>query len=90
MLTLHPTSRFKKDLKRIKSRGYDINKLDEVIITLLNQEELPKTYLDHPLSGKYIGFRECHISPDWLLIYAVDNDKLILIASRTGSHADLF
>ncbi len=90
MLTLHPTSKFKKDLKRIKKRGYDISKLDKVIIMLLNQKELPETYLDHPLSGNYIGFRECHISPDWLLIYMINNDKLILTASRTGSHSDLF
>ncbi len=90
MLKLHPTSKFKKDLKRIKKRGYDINKLNEVITMLLAEEELPKTYLDHPLSGNYIGFRECHISPDWLLIYAIDNDKLVLTASRTGTHTDLF
>ncbi len=90
MLKLHPTSRFKKDLKQIKKRNYDINKLDEVINMLLNQKELPKSYLDHPLSGKYIGFRECHIMPDWLLIYAINNDKLILTASRTGTHSDLF
>ncbi len=90
MLTLHPTSKFKKDLKRIKKRGNDINKLNAVIDILLNEKPLPETYLDHPLSGNYIGFRECHISPDWLLIYAINKDKLILTASRTGSHSDLF
>lgn len=90
MLKLHPTSKFKKDLKRIKKRGYDISKLDDVIIMLLHNQTLPETYLDHPLSGNYIGFRECHISPDWLLIYAVDNNRLILTASRTGSHTDVF
>ncbi len=90
MLTLHPTSKFKKDLKRIKKRGYDISKLDDVISMLLEQKQLPASYSDHPLSGIYLGFRECHISPDWLLIYAVNNDKLILTVSRTGSHADLF
>ncbi len=90
MLTLHPTAKFKKDIKRISKRGYDINKLDEVIIMLLKEQSLPKHYLDHALSGRYIGFRECHINPDWLLIYAIDNDKLVLTASRTGSHADLF
>ncbi len=90
MLKLHPTSKFKKDLKKIKKRGYDIAKLNKVIELLLNQKELPETYLDHPLSGNYLGFRECHISPDWLLIYAINNDKLILTASRTGSHSDLF
>lgn len=90
MLKLHPTSKFKKDLKRIKKRGYDISKLDDVIIMLLHNQTLPETYLDHPLSGNYIGFRECHICPDWLLIYAVDNNRLILTASRTGSHTDVF
>ncbi len=90
MLKLHTTTKFKKDLKRIKKRGYDINKLDDVIFILLKQDSLPAIYLDHPLSGNYIGFRECHIAPDWLLVYAIDNDKLILTAARTGSHADLF
>ncbi len=90
MLKLFPTSKFKKDLKRIRKRGYDISKLDIVIQKLLNQETLSENYLDHALSGNYIGFRECHISPDWLLIYAVNQDKLILTASRTGTHSDLF
>ncbi len=90
MLTLYTTSKFRKDLKRLKKRGYDISKLDDIIDILLNEKPLPKTYLDHPLSGDYKGFRECHISPDWLLIYAVDNHKLVLTASRTGTHTDLF
>ncbi len=90
MLVLHTTSKFKKDFKRIKKRGYNISKLDYVIGILLNEDLLPEKYLDHPLSGNYTGFRECHISPDWLLVYAIDNDKLILTAARTGSHSDIF
>ncbi len=90
MLTLHPTSKFKKDLKLIKKRGYDISKLDKVINMLLEQKSLPETYLDHALSGNYNGFRECHISPDWLLIYTINNDKLILTTSKTDFHIDLF
>ncbi|WP_106626806.1 type II toxin-antitoxin system YafQ family toxin [Selenomonas massiliensis] len=77
-------------LKRQRKRGADIRKLDDALQILCAEKSLPEKYRDHALVGDYIGFRECHISPDWLLIYAVDKGKLILIASRTGSHADLF
>ena len=90
MLTLITTTQFKKDLKRIRKRGLDLNSLKFVLDTLQKQEALPLKYRDHALSGSYKGFRECHIQPDWLLIYAIDDDRLILVASRTGTHADLF
>ncbi len=90
MLKLFPTSRFRKDLKRIKKRNYNMDKLNEVIQLLLEEKTLPSKYCDHALLGDYMGFRECHINPDWLLIYAINKDKLILTASRTGTHADLF
>ena len=84
------TSTFKKDLKIIKKRGYDIDILREVINTLADGKPLDKKYKDHKLSGNYIGCRECHIKPDWLLIYEISEDELVLYATRTGSHSDLF
>ena len=90
MLTIKYQSAFKKDYKRIVKRGYDIRLLEEVISILANQEPLPVKFRDHSLLGKYTGCRECHITPDWLLIYEIDGDELILYLTRTGSHSDLF
>lgn len=90
MLDLVTTSQFRKDLKRIRKRGYDLSKLDDVVNTLLQEKPLNEKHHDHALTGNYINFRECHIEPDWLLIYAVDKGKLILTAARTGTHSDLF
>lgn len=90
MLQLETTGQFRKDYKRLKKRGYDLNLLEHVIQTLLEEKLLPQKYRDHSLTGNYIGFRECHILPDWLLIYAIKQDKLVLTASRTGTHSDLF
>lgn len=90
MLQIQTTSKFRKDYKRIKKRGLDIYLLKEVLDKLCARKTLDLKYKDHALSGPYQGFRECHIQPDWLLIYAVNEDELILVASRTGSHADLF
>lgn len=90
MLELVTTSTFRKDLKIAKKRGYDLSLIEFVIDELLKENTLPQKYKDHVLTGNYRGFRECHISPDWLLIYAVDKDKLVLIVSRTGTHSDLF
>lgn len=90
MLELVTTGQFRKDYRRVKKRGYDIGLLEEVINQLLQEEPLEKRYRDHGLAGDYLGFRGCHILPDWLLIYAVDKKQLILTASRTGTHADLF
>ena len=90
MLELVTTAQFRKDLRRIRRRGYDLSKLDRVLRSLLGEEPLPAKHRDHALSGDYIGFRECHVEPDWLLVYAIDKGLLILTASRTGTHADLF
>ena len=90
MLALITTTQFKKDLKRIRKRGLDLNSLKFVLDTLQKQEALPLKYRDHALVGNYRGFRECHIEPDWLLIYTISNEKLILTAARTGSHSYLF
>ncbi len=74
----------------MKKQGKDMDLLRVVVDDLLHEKVLDKKYLDHPLGGRYIGFRECHIQPDWLLIYIIDNDRLILTAARTGSHSDVF
>ena len=90
MLKLRTTSKFRKDYKLAKKRGLDIQLLENVIDTLLQEKPLEPKYKDHSLPGNYIGFRECHIQPDWLLIYAIDKGQLVLTASRTGTHSDLF
>ena len=90
MYKLITTTQFRKDLKRIKKRGLNLQKLQEVLTQLINNQSLDPKHRDHALTGNYIGFRECHIEPDWLLIYAVDKCQLVLVASRTGTHSDLF
>lgn len=90
MLELVFSNRFKKDLKIAWKRGYNLDQLGEIIEKLQRQEPLPEKNRDHPLTGNYVGFRECHILPDWLLIYRVDNGELICFLSRTGTHSDLF
>lgn len=90
MLTIKYHTMFKKDFKRIKKRGYDISRLEKTVELLANEVPLPEQFKDHNLSGNYNGFRECHIAPDWLLIYQVNNNELVLVLSRTGSHSDLF
>ncbi len=85
-----PTSRFQKDLKRIQKRGYQIQLIKEVVRKLSDGETLEAKYKDHPLSGDYAGCRECHITPDWLMIYEIYEDELILYLTRTGTHSDLF
>lgn len=84
------TNSFKKDYKKAIKRGLKIEKLDLVISKLANCEILEDKYRDHALTGEFIGLRECHIEPDWLLIYVIENNSLILTLSRTGSHSDLF
>lgn len=88
-LKLLYTAKFKKDLKRMRKQGADLKKLEVVIDTLLAGEPLPEKNRDHELSGGYRGHRECHVEPDWLLIYLVDKGALTLTAVRTGSHAEL-
>ena len=90
MLSIVISNQFKKDLKLSKKRGLKINLLKEVIDTLANSKPLNEKYRDHNLSGEYSGFRECHIEPDWLLIYRVEDRELELFLFRTGSHSDLF
>jgi mRNA interferase YafQ len=90
MLTIKYHTLFKKDFKRIKKRGYDILRLEKIVELLADEVPLPEQFKDHNLSGNYNGFRECHIAPDWLLIYQVNNNELVVVLSRTGSHSDLF
>ena len=90
MLTIKYQTLFKKEYKRIVKRGYDIRLLEEVISILAENRPLPQKYRDHSLSGDYSGCRECHITPDWLLIYQIRENELILYLTRTGTHSDLF
>lgn len=92
MLNVEFTGQFKKDYKLAIKRGCNQNELKEVIDLLINEIPLPEKYRDHALvnSREYIGMRECHIKPDWLLIYKIYDEKLLLKLIRTGSHSDLF
>lgn len=84
------SSQFKKDYKLAIKRGYDVNLLHEVISILANDNPMPEKYKNHSLDGNYRGYRECHIAPDWLLIYKIEKKLLVLTLTRTGSHSDLF
>ena len=88
MLDQKPTTQFKRDVKLSQKRGYDISKLKAVMKKLVNEEPLDNKFKDHKLSGNYIGCRECHIQPDWLLIYHVSGGEITF--TRTGTHSDLF
>ena len=87
---IKPSNQFRKDVKLAQKRGYNIDLLKVVIKKLAGGESLDAKYKDHQLSGKYGSFRECHIQSDWLLIYEIEDGKLILYLSRTGTHSDLF
>jgi mRNA interferase YafQ len=94
MREISRSTRFKRDYKLMKKRGKDMDKINSVILMLANDEELPPALCDHPLSGNWSGFRDCHIEPDWVLIYQkIDNQLLALEELRleaTGTHSDLF
>ena len=84
------TTQFKKDYKLAKRRGMNITLLKDIVTKLANGEPLDARHKDHPLSGDWIGHRECHIQPDWLLVYRIENDILVLTLSRTGTYSDVF
>ena len=90
MYKIVPTSKFEKDVKKIKKQGKDLEKLWNVITALAEGKTLDAKFRPHNLSGNYSGFMECHIEPDWLLIYSIYEDVLTLTLTRTGSHSDLF
>ena len=84
------TTRFKKDYKLAVKRHLNIELLDDIIRALARGDVLPEKNKDHELSGEWAGHRECHIQPDWLLVYRIDDDVLVLTLARTGTHSDLF
>lgn len=84
------TTQFKKDYKLAVKRGMKIELLKDIVATLAMGEKLPEKNKDHALTGNWVGHRECHILPDWLLIYRIEDDVLVLTLARTGSHSDLF
>jgi mRNA interferase YafQ len=90
MYIVKPTANFKKDLKRIERRHYNLGILMDVVEKLAAGETLDAKYSDHLLKGKYAGCRECHIAPDWLLVYRIVGNSLFLYLTRTGTHSDLF
>ncbi|MCL2357009.1 MAG: type II toxin-antitoxin system YafQ family toxin [Defluviitaleaceae bacterium] len=84
------SNQFKRELKIIRRRGYDVSALNEVVNELADGKPLSPKYKDHALKGNWKGYRECHITPDWLLIYKIEANVLILTLQRTGTHSDLF
>ena len=90
MLSLKTSSQYRKDRRLAIKRGLEMWRLDDVIQTLLEEKQLAPQHRDHALAGDYFEFRECHIQADWLLVYAVDGENLILTVMRTGTHSDLF
>lgn len=84
------SAKFKKDYKLVLKRGYNMKLLQTVINTLTIGDVLASKYKDHALSGRYAGYRECHVTPDWLLVYKIEKELLVLALTRTGSHSDLF
>lgn len=83
------TNSFKRDYKKILKRNYDIGLLNDIVDMLQNGEKLPDNNRDHALTGNWVGYRECHIQPDWLLVYRISDEQLFLTLTRTGSHSDL-
>lgn len=90
MLKIRRTNQFKKDYKKILKQGLDENKFIEVLKLLCTGTPLPQKYNDHPLIGKYKGYRDCHIAPDWILVYKTEKKISLITLQRTGSHSKLF
>lgn len=90
MLKIVSSNHFKRDLKAALKRNLRLDKLENVVSLLANEEKLPAKFRDHSLTGDYSGFRECHIEPDWLLVYRIESSELELFLFRTGTHSDLF
>ena len=90
MLKIVFSNKFKRDFKRSKKQHRNIAEFEKVLKLLVSGKKLPESYRDHSLTGNYADYRECHIEPDWLLVYKIDNDKIELLLFRLGSHSDLF
>jgi mRNA interferase YafQ len=88
--TVKATSQFKKDYKLAIKRGLEIELLEKLVVTLAMGDALPEKNKDHALGGNWVGYRECHILPDWLLVYRLEDEVLVLTLTRTGTHSDLF
>jgi mRNA interferase YafQ len=86
---IRQTSKFKKDIKRLTKQGRDLKKMETVVNVLSSGKALGAEYLDHPLTSNWKGFRDCHIEPDWILLYKIEADILVLTLTRTGSHSEL-
>jgi mRNA interferase YafQ len=84
------SAQFRRDVRLAAKRGKDLLSLEEVVDALANGEPLPAERRDHALKGRYDGYRECHVEPDWLLVYKLDNGQLVLVLYRVGTHSDLF
>lgn len=90
MYKVYSTNTFKKDIIKAKKSGLNINELNSVIKSIANNEILDTKYKDNAQKGNWIGYRECHIRPDWILVYRIVNEKLLLVLQRTGTHSELF
>jgi mRNA interferase YafQ len=90
MLDVFYSAQFKRDYKLMGKQGRNLNLLLDVIDTLATEQQLDQKYKDHPLSGNFVGYRECHVLSDWLLIYKLEKDRLVLTVTRTGTHSELF
>jgi len=90
MLTIKRTTKFKKEFKSAIRRGCDMKVFEYVVRELVNERKLDEKFRDHALTGNFAGFRECHLAPDWLLVYQIDKGELVLTLSRTGTHSDIF
>ena len=90
MYKLRLSGRFKKSYKKCMKRGYDKSLFEDVVSILMRGEKLPEKYKNHPLHGDYEGWNDCHILPDWILVWRYDNDELVLCLLDTGTHSDLF
>lgn len=89
-LKIKRSTQFKRDLKKAIKQGKKLDVLEKVVVTLQHREALPEKYRDHSLGGSWNGYRECHLEPDWLLIYKVNETELSLYLTRVGSHSELF
>lgn len=87
---IKPSKRFVNDLKRCEKRGYDMRLIKEAMVLLAETGTLPATYHPHKLSGDYVGCWECHIKPDWLLVWEQNDTELVLLMTNTGTHSDIF
>ena len=88
VLAIRQSTRFRRDVKRLRRQNVDLSEFESIVSVLVAEEQLDQRYRDHALVGNWKGFRECHIQPDWLLIYRIESDELQL--ARTGSHAELY